>query len=109
MRIGLKRGVYEKRLHALANADEDTPSHWRLYSSWCDWARHVKPTLHLNGRGWTIKAGERELTCEDGEVMGDPWLYFWLTGDVTRVLPQRETDLSELADALDAQPLEALR
>ena len=105
MRIGLKPNVPAKRRHALWMAGATLSR----YADWCEWSFSVKPALHINAHGWTIKAGERELTCENGEVLGDPWLYFWLTGDVTRMIPQTEHDLSDLAEELECTSLETLR
>jgi hypothetical protein len=105
MRIGLKPGVFSKRMRAFLEADLP-------FSGWVnfrDWVASSKFDLSINAHGWTIKAGARELTCEDGEVMGDPWLFFWLTGDVSRMLPQPEHDLSDFVDELGAVSLEMLR
>lgn len=105
MRIGLKPGVYEKRVSALMTK---TKLPMMDILVWGNWAHFVKPALHLNGQGWTIKAGKMSLALEDGEVVGDPWLYFWLTGDVSRMKLQDWEDLTELARELEAQPLEVL-
>lgn len=104
MRIGLKPGVMQKRLEALRK-------HFMFPTvfMWQSWAMTTRPTLHINETGWTIRAGELSLTCEHGEVVGDPWLYFWLTGDVSRMIQPAETDLDALVDEFEAQPLEALR
>lgn len=103
MRIGLKPGVMQKRLEALRK-------HFMFPAvfMWQSWAVQVRPTLHLNETGWAIRAGELSLTCEYGAVAGDPWLYFWLTGDVSRMKLQDREDLTELAREMDAQPLEVL-
>lgn len=105
MRIGLKPGVYERRVTRLMTAMEIKLDD---VAAWVDWAYRVKPTLHLNGQGWTIKAGSMSLALEDGEVVGDAWLYFWLTGDVSRMKLQDWEDLTDLAREMDAQPLEVL-
>lgn len=102
MRIGLKPGVYEKRVSALMTK---TKLPMMDILVWGNWAHFVKPALHLNGQGWTIRAGKMTLALEDGEVVGDAWLYFWLTGDVSRMIQPAETDLDALVDEFEARPL----